>query len=101
MSVPSEALTPPALLRPAGGEFFGGLPSEALTPLAPLSLWERGEKSLLRQSFSLLSPRERRAGVVRASEGTPSTISQALWERGVRGVRASKGMPADHGREVA
>jgi hypothetical protein len=49
------------------------MPFEALTPLTPLSLGERGEQeeSSIAMSFSLLSLRERRAGEVRASEGIP------------------------------
>ncbi len=47
------------------------MPCEALTPLAPLSRRERGEQErMLLLLFSLLSLWERRAGVVRASEGT-------------------------------
>jgi len=48
-----------------------GMPSEALTPLTPLSQRERGEqeKNAVFLLFSLLSLWERRAGVVRVSEG--------------------------------
>ncbi len=47
------------------------MPSEALTPLAPLSQGERGEQSQEERPFSLLSLWERRAGEVRASKGIP------------------------------
>ena len=57
-------------------EFIEGVPPEALTPLTPLSQGERGEQNqekepftVVSQSFSLLSLWDRRAGVVRASEG--------------------------------
>jgi len=43
--VPSEALTTPDLLSQKVREGIGGLPSEALTPLAPLSQGERGEQA--------------------------------------------------------
>jgi hypothetical protein len=64
------------------------MPSEALTPLTPLSQRERGEQNqekdpltVVSQSFSLLSLWERRAGVVRASEGTPLRYSSPLLGR--------------------
>jgi hypothetical protein len=47
-----------------------GMPSEALTPLTPLSrTGERGIRKTRFLSSSLLSLWERRVGVVRASEG--------------------------------
>jgi amino acid adenylation domain-containing protein len=65
----------------------GGTPSEALTPLTPLSQGERGEPSqekkpptVVSPSFSLLSLWERRAGEVRASEGIPSAPLHRLFE---------------------
>ncbi len=65
---------------PGGGcESFGGLPSEALTPLTPLSRGERGEQDQKKnQSFSLLSLWEKRAGVVRVSEGTTAALALVL-----------------------
>ena len=85
--VPSEALTTPALLSQRACESIGGMPSEALTPLAPLSQGERGEQNQEKEplavfspSFSLLSLWERRAGVVRASEGTSPKNSQTLGD---------------------
>src|SRR6185295_10933926 len=68
---------------------WGGVPFEALTPLAPLSQRERGEQnqerkpsSVLSLSFSLLSLWERRAGVVRASERRTPRMADPPAARG-------------------
>src|SRR5262245_4829841 len=48
-----------------------GMPCEALTPLPLSPKGREGQRRIIVLLFSLLSPRERRAGEVRASKGIP------------------------------